>query len=151
LTPELILRGVEVGDLDAFFEHQRDPEATRMAAFPARERPAFDAHWRRLLADETAIVRTIVWNGEVAGNVSSWLQARERLVGYWIGRDQWGRGIATAALAAFLAEVAERPLRARVATGNRGSIRVLEKCGFQTVGEPEVGTDGIAEHTYELR
>ena len=42
-----VLREVLVSDLDAFFEHQRDPEATRMAAFPARDREAFDAHWRR--------------------------------------------------------------------------------------------------------
>jgi hypothetical protein len=82
LTAGLLLRTVEPDDLDALFDHQRDPEANRMAAFPARDRPAFEAHWRRILADDAAIVRTIVWNGEIAGNVLSWPSRDERLVGY---------------------------------------------------------------------
>jgi RimJ/RimL family protein N-acetyltransferase len=55
-------------------------------------------------------------------------------VGYWVGREFWGRGIATRALAAFLDEVSERPIYAGVADTNLASIRVLEKCGF-TVAE----------------
>jgi hypothetical protein len=39
---ERLLRDVVESDLDAFYEQQRDPEATRMALFPARDRPAFD-------------------------------------------------------------------------------------------------------------
>ena len=66
---DAVLREVVDSDLDAFFEHQRDPEANRMAAFPARDREAFDAHWRRLLADDSLMKKTIVYEGEVAGNV----------------------------------------------------------------------------------
>jgi RimJ/RimL family protein N-acetyltransferase len=51
-------------------------------------------------------------------------------VGYWIGREFWGRGLATRALSAFLHEVEERPIYAGVAETNVASIRVLEKCGF---------------------
>jgi RimJ/RimL family protein N-acetyltransferase len=150
LTADLFLRPVEAGDLDTFFEHQRDPEANRMAAFPARERPAFDAHWQRILADDAVTVRTIVWNSEIAGNVLSWPRNDERLVGYWLGRDYWGRGIATRALAAFLDELTARPLRAHVATSNLGSIRVLEKCGFALSGSGETA-DSVEELVYELR
>ena len=42
-----VLREVVDSDLDAFFEHQREPEANRMAAFPARDREAFDEHQGR--------------------------------------------------------------------------------------------------------
>ena len=61
--------------------------------------------------------------------------------------------LATAALAAFVAEVKERPLHAFVATHNVGSIRVLEKCEF--VPSPEhdpsiAGEDGIHEVLYVL-
>ena len=149
MTDELALRPVEAGDLDTFYEHQRDPEANRMAAFPARERAAFDAHWQRILADEAVLVRTIVWNGEIAGNVLSWPRPDERLVGYWIGRDYWGQGIATRALAAFLDELTTRPLHAHVATSNLGSIRVLEKCGFALAGSGET-QDGVQELVYRL-
>ena len=69
-------------------------------------------------------------DGVVVGNVVSWEHEGEREVGYRIGREHWGRGVATAALAAFVAEVTERPLFAHVANTNAGSIRVLEKCGF---------------------
>ena len=43
-----------------------------------------------------------------------------------------------AALAAFVPLVDVRPLRARVASHNAGSIRVLEKCGFVATGVSEV-------------
>ena len=42
------------------------------------------------------------------------------LVGYWIGRRDWGRGIATRALALFLERVTTRPLYAFVAVNNVG-------------------------------
>ena len=44
LTDSVLLRDVEEDDLPVFFEHQLDPEATRMAAFSARDRKAFLAH-----------------------------------------------------------------------------------------------------------
>ena len=59
----------------------------------------------------------------------------ERLVGYWIGREFWGRGIASAALVQFLDYETTRPLAARVAKHNPASIRVLRKAGFASVGE----------------
>ena len=62
-----VLRDVFESDLDAFFEHQREPEANEMAVFPARDRETFYAHWRRILADDSLIQRTIVDGDEVAG------------------------------------------------------------------------------------
>ena len=50
---------------------------------------------------------------------------------YWLGKEFWGRGIATQALALFLDVVSVRPVYARVAKDNVGSIRVLEKNGFE--------------------
>jgi RimJ/RimL family protein N-acetyltransferase len=129
----LVLREVEPGDLDAFFEHQSDPAGAAMAVFPARDRKAFDAHWRRLLADDSVVKRTIVADGEVTGNIGCWMEDGLRLVGYWVGREFWGRGLATTALAELAAEIPERPLHAWVAASNVGSIRVLEKCGFVEV------------------
>jgi RimJ/RimL family protein N-acetyltransferase len=151
LTAELVLRAVERDDIDAFFEHQRDPEALRMAAFASRERAAFDAHWQRILDDEQVCARTIVADGSVAGHVVSWPDGDRSLVGYWVDREQWGKGIATRALRAYLDELEIRPLHALVATSNRPSIRVLEKCGFELVGKPAVGEDRVEELTYELR
>ncbi len=125
-----VIRDVIESDLPIFFEHQQDPEATSMAAFPARDREAFDAHWKKILADDTLTTKTVLFEDRVAGNVGSWAQDGKRLVGYWIGREFWGKGLATRALAELIAELPQRPLHAYVATTNAGSIRVLEKCGF---------------------
>jgi len=144
------IREVEDADLDAFYEHQRDPEAVRMAAFPARDREAFMAHWARIRADDTCIVQAIEVDGRVAGNIGIWEQSGRHLVGYWIDRQDWGRGIATAALTLCLGKVTTRPLHAHVAVANVGSIRVLEKCGFRRLpdDDPEaltIGEDGVEE------
>jgi RimJ/RimL family protein N-acetyltransferase len=144
-----VLRDVREDDLDVFFEQQREPEAVAMAVFPAREREAFDAHWRRVLADDRNVVRAIEVDGEVAGNIGSWEQDGRRLVGYWIGRDFWGRGIATSALAELAAELG-RPLHAWVASSNLGSIRVLEKCGFVQVGSHAEHDERFGEVVEEL-
>ena len=72
-------------------------------------------------------------------------------VGYWIGKEHWGQGVATRALAAFLQFVTERPLRAHVAAHNVGSIRVLEKCGFSVEQKVEVASDGVVELVLVLR
>jgi RimJ/RimL family protein N-acetyltransferase len=131
------LREVEPADLPVFFEHQRDPVALAMAGLPGRERDAFDEHWARIMADDTVLIRTIVAGGEVVGNVLSFEHEGRREVGYWIGRHHWGRGIATAALVAFLGEETVRPLHAGVLPANGGSLRVLEKCGFAVCGEAD--------------
>jgi RimJ/RimL family protein N-acetyltransferase len=127
---DVLLRDVVDDDLPILFKHQLDPAASAMAAVPSRDREAFMAHWERIRADDSVVLKTILVGEQVAGSVVSWQHEGERLVGYWIGRDHWGKGIATAALAAFLQVVETRPLRARVAEHNIGSIRVLEKCGF---------------------
>ena len=143
-----VLRDVVESDLDAFFEFQREPEANEMAVFPARDRETHYAHWRRILADDSLIQRTILEGDAVAGNIGSWPQDDRRYVGYWVGREFWGKGLATRALQEFTAEVVtERPLHAWVAATNSGSIRVLEKCGFVQVG---AHTTDIEELLFEL-
>ncbi len=137
-APGVSLRPIETDDLPIFFEHQLDPEATRLAGFPSRARDAFFNHWTtNVLGNPTAVNRTILAGGQVAGYLGAWTDAasHDRLICYWLGREFWGRGIASAALLQFLCVEATRPLRAHVAKHNLGSIRVLEKAGFTRVGE----------------
>ena len=151
---EVRLRPVEDQDLGVFFDHQADPEAIEMAAFPARDKDQFAAHWAKVRADDTVVLRTIVADGTVAGNIGSWEQDGQRLLGYWIGREHWGRGVATQALAQFVRQVTARPLHAHVAVHNAGSIRVLEKCAFRRDREQEASAptpdDGIEELIFVL-
>lgn len=147
----VVLRDVVEADLPIFFEDQLDPVANQMAAFaPRKTFDEFAAHWRTILADGRLGKKTILFEGKVAGNIVSFETSGERLIGYWIGRKYWGRGIATRALSAFLGLITERPLHARVAKQNIASIRVLEKCGF-TVCREETGSDGVDEYVFELK
>ncbi len=135
--PTLVLRPVEARDLDHFFAQQRDPVARQMAAFTSADgddRAAFDAHWARIMGEPGIVNRTIEFGGTVVGHVASFEQGGEREVTYWIARAHWGRGIATRALRLALAELTTRPLHARAAADNVGSIRVLTHCGFVVCG-----------------
>ena len=136
MTNDLQLRDVIEADLLIFFEQQLDTEATQMAAFPSRRKDAFLAHWKnKVLGDDTVLVKTILFQGNVAGNIVCFEQLGEREVGYWLGKEYWGKGIATRALTEFLKSIRARPLYAHVAKHNIGSRRVLEKCGFTVAGE----------------
>ena len=135
MTHEIRLRDVITDDLPIFFEQQIDSDAVDMAAHPPRDRDAFQAHWTELLSKESVIKKTILLDGVVVGYIISFVYFGVREVGYWIGKAYWGQGITTRGLLEFLDQVPLRPLRASVAKHNRGSLRVLEKCGFRLVGE----------------
>jgi RimJ/RimL family protein N-acetyltransferase len=109
-----------------------------MAAFTTKDpsdESAFTAHWKRITADESIIIKTILYHKQVVGHVLSFEQFGAREVSYWIVKEHWGKGIATRALENFLEQVNTRPLFARAAKDNTASIRVLEKCGFTITGE----------------
>ncbi|WP_406493271.1 GNAT family N-acetyltransferase [Streptomyces sp. NBC_00846] len=147
------LREVREGDLASFFVFMSDPESVRTAAFTSEDptdRHAFDAYWRRVLADRSVVMRTVVADGVVVGNAGAYGRPDDRQVTYWIDRAHWGRGLATAALRALLDVVPDRPLHARAAADNTGSRRVLEKCGFAVTGSDHGYARARGEDTDEL-
>lgn len=133
------LRDVIETDLPIFYENQLDPTANYMAAFTSKDpsdRIAFDAHWSRILSDRATTIKAIVYDGQLTGSVSCYEQCGQPEVTYWLGKEYWGKGIASKALFEFVEHVVQaRPLYARAAKDNIASIRVLEKCGFQICGE----------------
>ncbi|MQY13391.1 hypothetical protein SRB5_35390 [Streptomyces sp. RB5] len=148
-----MLRDVVLDDLPAFFDCMQDPEAIRMAAFTPEDpadREAFDAHWARILDDPAVVNRTVVFDGEVIGWLGAFDFEGRREVTYWLARPYWGKGLATQALTEFLRVVPERPVYARAATDNVGSLRVLEKTGFVVVGEDSGYAAGRGAETAEF-
>ena len=139
MAEDVILRDVKETDLPIFFGYESDPAAVHMAAFTAKnpaDGDAFEAHWKKILSDETVIIRTVLFDECVVGSVASFIDQEfgKREVTYWIGRQYWGKGIATKALSKFLRELKVRPIYARASKDNTASIRVLEKCGFKITG-----------------
>src|SRR5439155_2837111 len=60
-----------------------------------------------------------------------------------------GKGLATQGLNRMLHLVVDRPIFARAATDNIGSIRVLQKCGFKIIGKNKDFANGRGEDTEE--
>ena len=134
------LRDVQDGDLPFFWEHVSDPTARHMAAVTGPhhyDRDLFDRHWERIRANAENMTRTVLDGDRVVGHAAVYGPPEEREVTYWIDRQFWGRGIATAALAALIRLEPARPLFAHAAADNTGSIRVLEKCGFVVRGHAQ--------------
>jgi ribosomal-protein-alanine N-acetyltransferase len=86
-----------------------------------------------------AITRVIEYQGLFVGSVGITPQSgwRDHLaeIGYWLGEEYWGKGIATAALRQMtefgFSSRNFRKLCAPVLAANIASMRVLEKCGYQ--------------------
>jgi RimJ/RimL family protein N-acetyltransferase len=138
---EITLRDVRDSDLPAFWAQMSDERARHMAAVTRGyhyDRAAFDAHWDKARSDPAVIVRTVLADGEVAGHAAVFGPPGEREVTYWVDRGYWGRGVATATLAALLGLERTRPLRAHAAADDAGSIRVLQKCGFAITGRGRI-------------
>ena len=132
-TNLVTLRDAELQDIPALFEFQNDPAFSAMAYVKPRSREAFDQHFRKTLKDPNCIINTILLGDTVAGVVVCFQHEKTDSLGYSVGREFWGQGIATAAVKLFLEDVSIRPLTARVARTNLASIRVMEKCGFAFV------------------
>jgi RimJ/RimL family protein N-acetyltransferase len=149
----VLLRDTTEDDLPTFFEQQLDSDANYMAAFTAKDptdKDAFTARWAKILSDDAKINKTILLNGQVAGHVVCFERFGDPEVSYWIGKEYWGRGLATEALSVFLGYVEVRPLYARVAKDNAASIRVLEKCGFTISGEDKGFSNARGEEVEEF-
>ena len=122
----ITIREVESSDLETFYEHQLDPEAIRMAAFVGKDpkdKVAFDAHWNKILNSSQNTTRTIVTGGQVAGHIACYITAagENMEVTYWLGREFWGRGLATQALNRMLPPCCRS---ANLSQGSNGQHRV---------------------------
>jgi RimJ/RimL family protein N-acetyltransferase len=132
---KITLRPVTEADLPILFQQQLDPEAVAMSAYPSKDRGEFMRHWEGILKNKNVTARTIIYKEKVAGHILCWKEKYEQRIGYWIDKEFWRRGIASAAVAEFLVQTKIRPLYAEVANHNPASKRVLEKNGFELLDE----------------
>ncbi|GIH04257.1 N-acetyltransferase GCN5 [Rhizocola hellebori] len=129
------LRDVELADLETFWRQEQDEEATRRSQFAPREHDRFMDHWAtKVLGEPSVFVQAVTVDGELAGSVVAWWQEGRRYLGYWLGREFWGRGVGTRALELFLEREKARPLYADPFIGNTASVKLLERHGFTREG-----------------
>lgn len=138
MHPQVTLRRTAAGDVRVLHGLEVDVFSNEMAGTKPRDWATFEARWAEILADVDGGVtgvtpRVIVVDGVVVGAVNIAPHDGADSIGYWIGREHWGRGIATRAVALMLREFTRRPLIATTAGHNAASVRVLEKNGFVVV------------------
>jgi RimJ/RimL family protein N-acetyltransferase len=136
-VPGVTLRPIDDADLDALFEQMRDPESVRMAAFTTKDpddRETFDSRMAKARSAPDGTMRAVIRDGRLVGSIASFVMDGETEITYWIDRSVWGQGIAGQALALFLDTVRVRPIYARAASDNVGSLKVLEGAGFRVIG-----------------
>lgn len=130
--PEIQLIPTDPSHLDRFYEFESDEGAVWMAAFAslATNLQVFNAMWTRRIENPDVCAQTILAGGTIAGGILGYGQEGGRHIGYWIGREFWGQGVATEAVRQFLDLETSRPLFATCAADNAGSRKVLERNGF---------------------
>ncbi len=133
-----------MSDVDALVLHANDLEVARQLRdrFPhpytLHDATAF---LRRAIEDVSGNLAIEV-DGEAVGAIGyvpgTDIERFSAEIGYWLGRRFWGRGIATDALMALTSHAFETGNMLRLFalpfTGNTGSIRVLEKAGYEREG-----------------
>ena len=108
-----------------------------MAAFTPDDpddRSAFEAHVATVRSSPGVTMRAVTCDNDLVGSIAAFVLDGRTEVTYWIDRAVWGRGIASRALELLLGLVPVRPLYARAASDNAGSLRVLRKSGFKVIG-----------------
>ncbi len=160
MHPLVTLRRTTAADVRVLHGFEVDALSNELAGSKPRDWATFEARWVEILADADGSVtgvtpRVIVVDGVVVGAVNIAPHDGRDSIGYWIGREHWGRGIATRAVGLMLGEFTRRPLIATTAGHNAASMRVLEKNGFVVVSRrmtPETARTVARETvTLELR
>jgi RimJ/RimL family protein N-acetyltransferase len=88
----------------------------------------------KILAAPDATNRAVTVDGRLVGSIAAFVIDGDTEVTYWIDRSYWGQGIAGRALGMLLDSVRVRPVFARAASDNLGSLKVLQRAGFTVIG-----------------
>ncbi len=134
-TLHISLRRTVEDDLRLLHAFEMDEASNALAGTKPRDWTTFEARWSEILSDADASLtgvtpRVILVDEAVVGAVNIAPHEGRDSIGYWVAREQWGRGIASRAVALMLREFTRRPIIATAAALNLPSIRVLEKNGF---------------------
>ncbi len=163
-TTRLVLRTFTVGDAPLIYELNIDPDVTLYTGDPIQDLQHAEQVLEQIILPQYVLYNHGRWAvytkpelNPMAIGFIGWcgLKARperkEIDLGYRFMKTAWGKGYATEAAYACLKYGFEKltiqRIIGRAMPQNLASIRVLEKCGMQFIGEEEV--DGHPAKTYE--
>jgi RimJ/RimL family protein N-acetyltransferase len=149
-SERLLFRSHEAADLEAFCAMEADPEVRRYVGGTPRTREMAEQRFRERaihpIEDRLAMWATVLKaDGSYVGRCGLYPHlsdgarvAREAVLGFYIAREFWGRGLANEAGRAFVDFGFDELKLTRIVTSvqveNAASIRVLEKLGFVVTG-----------------
>lgn len=151
-TERLVLRKLEMDDLEDIFEYARDPEVAKYTTWMAHTTPNDTSAFLNYVLD-------LYRNGEVApwgvlherklvgtcGFVGWDLDHSRAEIGYALSRKYWGRGLMTEAVVRIISfgfrTMQLNRIQARCEAANVASVRVMEKAGMRFEGV-------LREHEY---
>jgi RimJ/RimL family protein N-acetyltransferase len=139
-TERLTLRPPNLADLSrlvALLNNWKVVEPTAVIPFPYTEEDGREFLDTLGDPDKAHSYAIAAMDDSLLGVVGmKFIQGKPPELGYWLGESFWGQGIVPEAALALLQSAADTgvpEVRARVLAHNKGSIRVLEKCGFRIV------------------
>lgn len=137
-SPAVTLRRTGPADVELLYAIGLDELANRLAGTKPRAWSEFSARWADIVTDldgsRTGVTsRVVLADGVAVGSINVFPDEGHTAIGYWLAREHWGRGIASAALSLMLVEHPGRPLRATTSAQNHASMKVLRKSGFVEV------------------
>lgn len=139
------LRDYSIADADRFAELASNENVSRylIYTFPYPYTKQ-DAEWWIKTGSKAnnSVTKAIEYRGELVGTVGITPQTgwkdHSAEIGYWVGEEYWGKGIATEALCRMtdlvFSTMKYKKLFAPVLGPNNASMRVLEKCGYSLEG-----------------
>ncbi len=142
-TSRLLLRKISRSDAHDMYEYSRDPEVTRYLLWEPHPDRYYTARYVAYLQTKYHLGEFFDWavvsrsDGRMIGTcgfTSFNYDTNSAEVGYVLGADHWGRGIAPEAARIVMhygfAELGLRRIEARYMVGNERSGRVMEKLGM---------------------
>lgn len=159
-TERLLLRNFTSEDAELVFVLNQDPAVTRYTGDPVRDTAHAQQILEQIILPQYALYNHGRWAVLIKEDLEfiGWCGLKTRPerneidLGYRFMQKTWGKGYATEAAYASLQYGFQKLGIARIVgramPENAPSVRVLEKCNMQYIGDEEV--DGHMARTYEL-
>jgi ribosomal-protein-alanine N-acetyltransferase len=130
----LELRYFSINDAARISELLNDDKMAEWASnipYPYSDKDALD--WLDSCLEQNCSPHAILLENDIVGCISYWPTDNKIEIGYWVGRQYWGKGICTRAIKLLMGQdqfPKGKVIVAEVAAENTASKKVLLNCGF---------------------
>lgn len=159
-TNRLLLRNFTEDDAHLLYELNLDPEVIKYTYDPIKDIDHARQVLQQVILPQYALYNHGRWAVHLKPTLEfiGWCglkyipEKNEIDLGYRFQKNVWGKGYATEAAYACIKYGFEKlnlsRIIGRAVSANLGSLKVLEKCGLNYIGEEEI--DGYLTRTYEI-